>query len=256
MPTVSSGNASIYYEVHGEGPCVVFAHGRGGNAASWWQQVPEFSASYRVVVFDHRCFGRSRCATEDFDRAKFDADLIAILDQECIGQAAIVCQSMGGWTGLRTTLRHPERVSCLVLSNTPAGVDTPKVRAALAEARVMFATEGVGSAAVADDFPERAPESAFLYRQINGLNLQIPEALAFGEDVWHRAEDLEGFTTPTLMITSDHDRLIPPGAVKEVAALISGAQFVQLPGAGHSPYFEIPEAFNRTIAPFLKAHAR
>lgn len=34
MPTVSTNGANIYYEVHGEGPMVAFAHGRGGNAAS------------------------------------------------------------------------------------------------------------------------------------------------------------------------------------------------------------------------------
>jgi hypothetical protein len=36
MRTVERLDAEIYYEVHGEnGPAV--AHGRGGNAASWWQ---------------------------------------------------------------------------------------------------------------------------------------------------------------------------------------------------------------------------
>jgi pimeloyl-ACP methyl ester carboxylesterase len=28
-----------YYEVHGEGPTIIFAHGLGGNHASWFQQV-------------------------------------------------------------------------------------------------------------------------------------------------------------------------------------------------------------------------
>ena len=30
MPTVETNGARIYYEVHGEGPVVVLAHGRGG----------------------------------------------------------------------------------------------------------------------------------------------------------------------------------------------------------------------------------
>ena len=34
MPMVETNGARIYYEVHGEGPAVVLAHGRGGNAAS------------------------------------------------------------------------------------------------------------------------------------------------------------------------------------------------------------------------------
>lgn len=255
MAFATSGTAKIYYEVHGDGPAVVFAHGRSGNAASWWQQVPEFSQNYKVIVFDHRCFGRSHCAPEEFDRAQFDADLIAILDTENVDAAAIVCQSMGGWTGLRTALHYPGRVRCLVLSNTPAGVRMPAVRQALSKVRQAFATEGFGSAAVARDFSERAPEAAFLYQQISSLNLQIPEALSYGSEGWVEPADLSGFDTPTLFITSEHDTLLPPAVIREVAGLIPGAEFVLLPSAGHSPYFETPEQFNATITPFLARYA-
>ena len=255
MAYATSGSAKIYYEVHGRGPAVVFAHGRGGNAASWWQQVPKFSKDYKVIVFDHRCFSRSRCASEDFDREQFDADLIAVLDTANVEATAIVCQSMGGWTGLRTALHHPDRVRCLVLANTPAGVDTPGVRKALSNARQIFASEGVGNAAVAQDFAERAPEAAFLYQQIGSLNSQIPEALSYGSEGWIEPADLAGFATPTLFITSEHDTLLPPAVIQEVAALIPAAEFVVLPSAGHSTYFETPERFNATIAPFLARYA-
>jgi 3-oxoadipate enol-lactonase len=255
MAFATSGTAKIYYEVHGDGPALVFAHGRGGNAASWWQQVPEFSQNYKVIVFDHRCFGRSHCPPEDFDRAQFDADLIAILDAENVEAAAIVCQSMGGWTGLRAALHYPGRVRCLVLSNTPAGVDMPVVRQALSKARQAFATEGIGNAAVARDFPKRAPEAAFLYQQIGGLNLLIPEALSYGSEGSIEPEDLAGFDTPTLFITSEHDTMLPPAVIREVAGLIPVAEFVVLPSAGHSPYFETPEQFNATIAQFLARYA-
>ena len=119
--------------MHGNGPAVVFAHGRGGNAASWWQQVPHFAQNYKVIVFDHRTFGRSICPKEKFDRNLFDSDLVAILDQEKISPTAIVCQSGGGgWTGLRTSVHYPSRVSCLlVLSNTPGGLNIPNVQVAL-----------------------------------------------------------------------------------------------------------------------------
>ena len=42
MSTVQSHDAEIHYERYGDGPALVFAHGAGGNAASWWQQVPRF----------------------------------------------------------------------------------------------------------------------------------------------------------------------------------------------------------------------
>ena len=41
------------------GPAMVFAHGRGGNHMSWWQQVARFSGDYRCITFDHRGWGQS-----------------------------------------------------------------------------------------------------------------------------------------------------------------------------------------------------
>ena len=70
MPRVERPNAAIYYEVCGEGPPLVFAHGAGGNTLVWWQQVPYFAARYRVVTFDHRGFGRSTRGMRDVSRGR------------------------------------------------------------------------------------------------------------------------------------------------------------------------------------------
>lgn len=256
MAFVQSGEASIYYEVHGDPsrPTVVFAHGRGGNAASWWQQVPEFSELYRVIVFDHRCFGRSVCPASAFDREHFDNDLLAILDAEDVERTAIVCQSMGGWTGLRTTLRAPDRVSALVLSNTPGGVSTPGAEAALTRSRQQFAKVGVQTAAVAEDFHTRNSPAAFLYAQIGSLNTGLPSDFTTGGRGVVTAKQLTGYATPTLMVTSENDQLFPPAVIREVATAIPGASIVELPTAGHSPYFETPEAFNEVVTGFLAEH--
>ena len=59
MPKAAVNGIQLYYESHGEGPAIVFAHGRGGNHLSWWRQVPAFSDDYRCVTFDHRPMGRA-----------------------------------------------------------------------------------------------------------------------------------------------------------------------------------------------------
>lgn len=254
MPFASAVGAEIWYECHGEGPAVVFAHGRGGNAASWWQQVPRFARDYRVIVFDHRGFGRSHCEAGAFARSRFPGDLVAVLDAEGIARAAVVCQSMGGWTGLGVAVQHPDRVSCLVLSNTPAGIDLPEVEAALAHTRERFEAQGVGRAAVAEGFPVRAPEKAYLYAHIGGLNVNLPANLLAGAE-GIAPERLAALDLPVLFITSDHDDLFPPELIRGLAARVPGAEIVQLPEAGHSPYFETPEAFNDAVAGFLARHA-
>ncbi len=259
MPRVASGDAELYYEVSGQGPAVVFAHGAGGNHASWWQQVPRFSEGHSVVTFDHRCFGRSSCPPEAFHPRHFSGDLLAILDAAGIQRAALVCQSMGGWTGLRTALEHPERVSCLVLADTPGGLLTPKVLEAAARIGAGAREEGIrGNAALAPDYPARRPEMAHLYDQIGSFNRGFePVLLARMFDAEGRvaAEALGGFRVPTLLLSGECDQLFPPEALREVAGLIPGAELRSFPGIGHSIYFEDAEAFNSVVAEFVSAHA-
>ena len=80
MPTVETEKATIYYEAHGDGPPVVFAHGGGGNTLEWFQQMPAFTKRYRCILFDHRGWGRSRCDVDDIDPRYFPGDVFAVMD--------------------------------------------------------------------------------------------------------------------------------------------------------------------------------
>ena len=95
MPSFDRAGCPLYYEVDGEGPAIVFAHGAGGNHLSWWQQVPEFRDSYRCVALDQRGFGRSLVEPggEDPSPEAFRLDLVALLDELAIEKSALVAQS-------------------------------------------------------------------------------------------------------------------------------------------------------------------
>ena len=121
MPFAKS-DVEIYYNELGEGDAILFCHGGGGNAASWWRQVGAFSANYRCVALDHRGYGRSRCTPEQFQVSEYGADAIAVLDAAGVESAHFVCQSMGGWAGVQAALHHPKRIRSLVLCGTIGGV--------------------------------------------------------------------------------------------------------------------------------------
>ena len=107
MAYTNNGDVELYYERHGEtGPGLVFAHGAGGNATSWFQQVPEFSGDFSVVVFDHRGFARSPCPVEQQSALHFEADLFAVMDAAGLDDATIVCQSMAAGPELARLLRN------------------------------------------------------------------------------------------------------------------------------------------------------
>jgi pimeloyl-ACP methyl ester carboxylesterase len=260
MPLVEQSAATIYYEVSGQGPPLVFAHGAGGNTLVWWQQVPHFARRYRVLTFDHRGFGRSACATGTERARHFAADLAAVLDAAGVARCALVCQSMGGWTGLQLALAQPERVAALVLSGTPAGVLTPGVVGALtaiatSSAAAELQAPGWDQAhpALAGDIFTRDPARGFLYGQLAALNPPAMLGRIALHEVMTDPSRLAGWSIPTLLVGGTQDRLFAPAVLREVAAAIPGAAFHEIPVAGHSPYFETPDAFNRVVGEFLEA---
>jgi pimeloyl-ACP methyl ester carboxylesterase len=258
LPTVETRDATLYYEVHGrEGaPAVVFAHGAGGNRMSWWQQVPVFAREHRVLTFDHRTFGRSACAPEHFTTGEFVADLLAVMDAEGIERAALVCQSMGGWTGLPTALAHPQRVRALVLCDTPGGLFDAAVSEAMRSIGGRAGREGIQAhAALAPDFPQRRPDLTQLYAQISDLNTGVDAgvmaAALFAAEARIDPSALDGFRVPTLVVAGAHDLLFPIELMRHVAGLIPGAQLREFPDCGHSTYFEEPETFNACVGEFV-----
>jgi pimeloyl-ACP methyl ester carboxylesterase len=98
MPYAPSGDAKIYYEVHGAGPGVLFVHGSGGHHVAWWQQVAALSGSDTVFTVDLRGFGNSRWEA-DHDARNFSGDIIAVLDAVAASggpsRVVLVGQSIG-----------------------------------------------------------------------------------------------------------------------------------------------------------------
>ncbi len=253
MPYVSVPDCSLYYEELGEGPAIVFAHGMGGNHLSWWQQAPVFAERYRCVVFDHRAFGRSEEAPGGAGPASFTSDLLALMDHLSIDRAALVAQSMGGWSCLGVALCAPERVAALVMADTLGGVGNDVIDAARKSGRERLAREGLASLAVSPRLAERRPDLAFLYEEIEALN---PDR---GEDYRERfgrihvePGDLAGLQPPSLWVVGEEDPLTPPAAIQEGQRLAPGSQYWEVAETGHSVYFERAQEFNDRVRDFLR----
>ncbi len=254
MSTIKTAGAEIYYEVTGTGPALLFSHGAGGNAASWWQQVPAFSADHRVITFDHRGFGRSRCAVDAFSAAAFDADALAILDAEKIDRAAVVCQSMGGWTGVRLAVNHPQRVRALVLGNTPGAIYSDALRDHMRTLTARPPSGDLTALTLGAPYRTAKPAGAYLYTAITAFNTKpMPIAQLMARDAFIAPERLRPFPVPVHMIVSDLDATFPSALLTATAASI-GAPVSMVHGAGHSTYFEKPAQFNAIVREFLARH--
>ena len=249
MATLQVNGACLYYEVHGRGPWLAFAHGAGGNHLSWWQQVPAFCERFQCLVYDQRGWGRSPCEGAP-DPAAFADDLTALLDHVGAGRAALVGQSMGGWTVLGCTLRNRERVSHLLLTGTLAGLTDD------AMLRRLIELHPPGGAfdphlALAPDFPSREPAATFLYDQIAGLNPLLDPSVLAALIAVRYAVGPGGLPLPVSFVAGERDQLFPLDLVRQAHAKLPGAALTIVPEAGHSVYFEQPQVFNRALARLL-----
>jgi len=254
MPQTKINGIDLYYETHGQGPAIVFAHGGGGSHLSWWQQVPAFSSSCQCVTFDHRGFGQSRETPEGPGAAAFVEDLRGLLDHLGIEKAALVGQSMGGWTVLGFAAAYPKRTSALVLCDTTAGMDDPDVRAEQ-ERIPQRAAGGLIPKAFAPDFAQREPALHFLYQEINRLNRPTDKLLGSLFGLRFRAEPLIEHRIPTLLVWGDQDLLIPPNTMDLMSRRIPHARTALVRGGGHSVYFEKGAEFNSILTEFLRTAA-
>ena len=249
MPKAQINGIALYYEVHGQGPAVVFAHGAGGNHLSWWQQVPVLARQYRCISFDHRGFGQSLDVSNGPGSQAFVQDLKGLLDYLEIERASLVAQSMGGRTCLGFTLAYPERVPALVMADTTGGFSDAHMAQLRAEGETALAGANPPPRTYAPHFPQEQPAQAFLYEQIRALNPPRQEAAVPGPT----AEQVRALRTPTLLIVGEHDVIAPPALMKMFQNHIPHARLAEVAGAGHSVYFEKSVEFNRLVLEFFTA---
>ncbi len=258
---VESTNAgSIYYERAGSGPAVVLIHGLGGNHAVWYRQVPRLSAHRTVVTVSQRGFAPSTGERVDIDVNELVGDLVAVLDALEIERAAIIGQSMGGWTALQFALSHPQRTSALILADTFAGIFDDRSRShydAVAERARSLAAEPPPLGfhpALDSEFSLANPEDGYLYQLLSTFGSPRPADVvaALGrQDASTTA--LSRNQVPTLFIVGERDAIFPPSLVEHVSTLLAASRVRVIPGAGHSPYYETPDAWADVVESFLDA---
>ncbi len=254
MPYARSGDADIYYEFQGEGDAILFAHGAGGNAGIWFEQMAAFSDGYLCIAFDHRTFARSPADPASASPVQFRDDAMAVLDAVGVERAHLVGQSMGGWTCLRMALDHPERVRSLTMSCTPGGLPNPEPTE---PARNLTRDQGPGSSGVLATMSRATaadPVRMQLYQTINSFNTEFSMANlrslvdpAFAVT----AEQVASVGLPVLFVSGKEDPLFPSAQLAGYVPWFPDARIEVVEDAGHSPYFEQPTVFNALLRSFL-----
>ncbi len=247
----------IAYEITGDGPPIVFAHGLGGCLMSWWQQVAHFATRYTCVAFSHRGFFPSTAPAGGPDPSRYADDLAALVDQLHLGEIRFIGQSMGGWTGVEYALMRPGRVKALVLAATTGTLDPRQLPGAQpatdhATRRAALLERGINPAA-GERMAQEQPALHHLYNHIHGLTQGLDRE-AVRARLWAlRTRPPESFAaakTPVLFVQGEEDVVLDlPG--EAMAAAIPGARSALLPTVGHSGHFERAAEFNAIVDRFF-----
>lgn len=251
---------TLHYVEAGGGPTLVALHGFPHDHTLWQAQLGGLAEAARVVAPDLRGFGGSPAPDETMSMRAYATDVRNLLRGLNTTPAVLMGLSMGGYVALAFAALFPEAVRALILCSTRATADSPEARARrLALARRV--AEGEAAAVVTEMVPamtadasRRAdPEMAERVRQMM-LRQPAPGVAAALRGMAERPDrqgSLPALRAPTLAISGSADTLIPPEETEAMARAMPNSRFVLIPGVGHLPPVENPEAFNKVVLEFL-----
>lgn len=235
-----SGATLRYRQWGSSGPPVVLIHGLSGSWRWWRRNVGALSRAHRVYVLDLSGYGHTLAWRQRSLGVRADAALIARwLEAQHLTQVTLIGHSMGGHIALHTAALAPERVGTLVLACASGLLRDHPVRAALHLPRA--AVTGRPSflpVVLADSARAGLPN---LWRSASRLLRDSVQ------------EVLPSIQARTLVIWGARDALVPAALGRQLAAAIAGAQYVEVPRAGHVVMVDQPEAFNEAVLEFLMA---
>lgn len=275
MTTMQIRDVSLYADVTGHGDPLVLMHGGPGLDHVSLTPFRELADRHTIVLYDHRCNGRSTGApVTSMTWENLTADADALREELGFERWAVLGHSFGGHVALEYALRYPERVSRLVLLDTAADARWSQENAADVLAGRGFSPKAVAVArrfysgrVEPKDFVRAsirllpAYDHRFslvrLARELIGGGWRMktrPEALTFGGQMmrgWSVMDRLGEIGVPTLVIAGHDDFLFPPESQALLAAGIANARLRIIERAGHNPQSERPAETLAAVADFL-----
>jgi proline iminopeptidase len=270
-----NGN-ELAVEVFGDedAPVLIAHHGAPGlgSRAEPRATFEPFADTFRVVVFDARGSGESE-GNPPFTHEQWVADVDGL--REWIGAERIVMAggSYGGFIAMEYAIRHPQRVSALVLRDTSPDHDNEDAarRNALSSARVTVDREKldrINSGQVRDDddlrdcWREILPLYDHVYdpAKVEEKVAATPYryathnfAFSVNQPNYDIKASLPTISCPTLVTVGRDDWITPVESSEKIVSLIPDSRLVVFEKSGHSPQIEEAGRWRQVVRDFLSA---
>ena len=254
----------------GNGPALLYLHGFAdvhGASSSFLPFHEALAKSLRVVAPAHPC-----CAGSDEDEDIETMDDLAFryaetMDALGLDKVAIAGACIGGWIAAELAVRHPERVTHLVLIGA-SGLEVPDhpIGDLFWEAQPLNGNDYSGMRRLLfgrDD----AAEAVALFPDSRGdmgreltryKTMRFASRIGFNPPYFydrHLRRRLHRYGGPSLVLWGENDRMVPRAHGEAYAKGLAGAELRVIAGSGHSPQVERPAETAALINTFLRPPA-
>lgn len=269
MPTVEANGVETYYERHGDGQPVVFAHGGGWDCRSWAPQIAShLTDDYELIIYDIRGHGNSGAPpVEDYSIELLAADLKELVDTLNLDRPAVGGLSLGGMIAHTYAAEYPESLSALVAAEARvSGTMSRSQRALLTAFKPIASVFGIetiytlqswiskvrGSDTTEDDTEiEELDQQKMEYIREAASHLSAAQYFRMLSDVMDFEASLEVIEVPTLVITGDDPHDVIVDARDAMVDEVADVRVCDIPDAGHAANLDNPPAFNTAVGDFL-----
>ena len=241
----------------GAGEPLVLLHALGLSRRTWDDVIPELARHFDVVAVDLPGFGESPPLRVDIEPtpAALAAAVAGLLDELDVTAPQVVGNSIGGWVALELATIYP--VASLTLLS-PAGLwrsRTPRYTLASLHASRWMARHAGG---VLVRLVGSRPGRALVLGQTHGRPTRLSAEYArstlrslgtcpafdatLAATTARHAERFSALDTPVTVAFGSRDRLLLPGQARCLDQLPAHTRVDQLPGCGHVPIADDPDA--------------
>lgn len=241
----------------GVGKPIVLLHSLLADRSIFDKIVPALGRQRRVIVPDLPGFGASSSAGATIEGI---ADRIAgLFDALDLGTTAdVLGNGFGGFVASSLAIRHGAQFDRLVLADTGVGFSPEGKQSfyAMADRVRQSGMEAIVDVALKRLFPEDfiAVNPDIMAERRDALVKTNPEFFA---EACHAlaaldlSADIGQIHNPTLVVVGERDAATPPDMARALAKALPNAELIEMPGCGHAPMAQAPDAFITSIAKFL-----
>lgn len=258
MPFAALNGLSLYYELRGRGPRLLYLTGTGADLRRPPNPFERLLAQdFQAAMLEQRGMGRSAKPDVPYTMADYAADAAALLEHLGWERVPLLGYSFGGMVAQELALRQPQKLERLVLMSTTSGgaggASYPLHELAGLEAglRARRMVELADSRRDAQWIARNAAHYAALVQEALAAILFARDEPGHaegearqlgarrGHDTWERLPQL---ALPVTVCAGEFDGIAPPAHQAGLAARIPGARLLRF-GGGHMFFLQDAGAY-------------